>query len=43
MVKNLDLNASLNLAMAVSSAVTACGVDNADVATMKQEVFVSKC
>jgi putative transposase len=38
-----DLNASLNLAMAVSSAVTACGVDNADVATMKQEVFVSKC
>ncbi len=36
-------NASINLAMAVSSTVTACGVDNADVATGKQEVFVSKC
>ncbi|MDJ0619756.1 MAG: RNA-guided endonuclease TnpB family protein [Calothrix sp. MO_192.B10] len=33
-----DLNASINLAMAVSSTVTACGVDNADVATVKQEV-----
>ena len=32
-----DLNASLNLAMAVSSTVTACGLDNADVARMKQE------
>ncbi|HEY9800943.1 MAG TPA: transposase [Leptolyngbyaceae cyanobacterium] len=29
--------------MAVSSTVTACGVDNADVTTLKQEVFVSKC
>ncbi len=38
-----DLNASINLAKAVSSTVTACGVDNADVATVKQEVFVSKC
>ena len=27
----------LNLAMAVSSTVTACGLDNADVARMKQE------
>ncbi|NES73403.1 MAG: IS200/IS605 family element transposase accessory protein TnpB, partial [Okeania sp. SIO2D1] len=27
-----DLNAALNLAMAVSSTVTACGLDNADVA-----------
>ncbi|MCL2925714.1 MAG: hypothetical protein MGF17_14135, partial [Trichodesmium sp. MAG_R04] len=26
-----------NLAMAVSSTVTACGLDNADVARMKQE------
>ena len=33
----LDLNAGLNLAMAVSSTVTACGLDNADVARMKQE------
>ncbi|NEP90419.1 MAG: IS200/IS605 family element transposase accessory protein TnpB [Okeania sp. SIO2C2] len=32
-----DLNAALNLAMAVSSTVTACGLDNADVARMKQE------
>ena len=32
-----DLNASLNLAMAVSSTVTACGLDNADVARRKQE------
>ena len=32
-----DLNAGLNLAMAVSSTVTACGLDNADVARMKQE------
>ena len=32
-----DLNAALNLAMAVSSAVTACGLDNADVARLKQE------
>ena len=32
-----DLNASLNLAQAVSSTVTACGLDNADVARMKQE------
>ena len=31
------LNAALNLAMAVSSTVTACGLDNADVARMKQE------
>ncbi|MGB3509605.1 MAG: hypothetical protein WBA93_10225 [Microcoleaceae cyanobacterium] len=29
--------ASLNLAMAVSSTVTACGLDNADVARLKQE------
>ena len=32
-----DLNASLNLAMAVSSTVTACGLDNADLARRKQE------
>ncbi len=32
-----DLNASLNLAMAVSSTVTACGLDNANVARVKQE------
>ena len=32
-----DLNAGLNLAVAVSSTVTACGLDNADVARMKQE------
>ena len=32
-----DLNAALNLAMAVSSTVTACGLDNADVARLKQE------
>ena len=32
-----DLNAALNLAMAVSSTVTACGLDNADVARRKQE------
>ena len=32
-----DLNASLNLAVAVSSTVTACGLDNADVARRKQE------
>ncbi len=32
-----DLNAALNLAMAGSSSVTACGLDNADVARMKQE------
>ena len=32
-----DLNASLNLAMAVNSTVTACGLDNADVARMKQK------
>ena len=32
-----DLNAALNLAMVVSSTVTACGLDNADVARMKQE------
>jgi transposase len=32
-----DLDASLNLAMAVSSTVTACGLDNADVARRKQE------
>ncbi|NEP80099.1 MAG: IS200/IS605 family element transposase accessory protein TnpB, partial [Okeania sp. SIO3B3] len=32
-----DLNASLNLAMAVSSTVTACGLDNADVTRMRQE------
>ena len=31
------LNASLNLAMAVSSTVTACGLDNVDVTRMKQE------
>jgi DNA-binding transcriptional MerR regulator len=30
-------DSSLNLAMAVSSTVTACGLDNADVARMKQE------
>lgn len=30
-----DLNASINLAMAVSSTVTACGVDNADVTTLE--------
>ncbi|NER08159.1 MAG: IS200/IS605 family element transposase accessory protein TnpB [Okeania sp. SIO3C4] len=34
---NRDLNAALNLAQAVSSTVTACGLDNADVARMKQE------
>ena len=34
---DLDLNAGLNLAMAVSSTVTACGLDNADVARMKQK------
>ncbi len=33
-----DLNASINLSQAVSSTVTAYGVDNADVATVKQEV-----
>ena len=32
-----DLNAALNLAMAGSSPVTACGLDNADVAREKQE------
>ncbi len=32
-----DLNAALNLAMAVSSTATACGLDNADVARVKQE------
>ncbi|MGD1700269.1 hypothetical protein [Dapis sp. BLCC M229] len=32
-----DLNAALNLAMAGSSPVTACGLDDADVARMKQE------
>ncbi|NET26498.1 RNA-guided endonuclease TnpB family protein [Okeania sp. SIO1I7] len=32
-----DLNAALNLAMAVSSTVNACGLDNADVARAKQE------
>jgi len=32
-----DLNASLNLAKAVSSTVAACGLDNADVTRMKQE------
>jgi putative transposase len=32
-----DLNAALNLAMAGSSSVTACGLDNADVARMKQK------
>ena len=32
-----DLNAALNLAMAVSSTVTACGLDNADVARLRQE------
>ncbi|NEQ36374.1 MAG: IS200/IS605 family element transposase accessory protein TnpB [Okeania sp. SIO3I5] len=32
-----DLNAALNLAMAGSSSVTACGLDNADVASLKQE------
>ncbi len=32
-----DLNAALNLAMAVSSTVSACGLDNADVARLKQE------
>ncbi|MEB3282163.1 MAG: RNA-guided endonuclease TnpB family protein, partial [Lyngbya sp.] len=32
-----DLNAALNLAMAVSSTVAACGLDNADVARLKQE------
>ncbi len=32
-----DLNAALNLAMAGSSSVTACGLDNADVARLKQE------
>ncbi len=32
-----DLNAALNLAMAVSSTVAACGLDNADVARVKQE------
>ncbi|WP_200817540.1 hypothetical protein [Calothrix rhizosoleniae] len=35
-----DLNASINLSQAVSSTVIACGVDNADVATVKQEVNV---
>lgn len=38
-----DLNASLNLVKAVSSTVTACGADSADVTAMKQEIFVSKC
>ena len=32
-----DLNAALNLAMALSSTVAACGLDNADVAMVKQE------
>ena len=32
-----DLNAALNLAMAVSLTVAACGLDNADVARVKQE------
>ncbi|MCL2939487.1 MAG: transposase [Trichodesmium sp. MAG_R02] len=32
-----DLNAALNLAMAGSSSVTACRLDNADVVRMKQE------
>ncbi|MCL2925455.1 MAG: transposase [Trichodesmium sp. MAG_R04] len=31
-----DLNAALNLAIAVCSTVTACGLDNADVARVKQ-------
>jgi putative transposase len=29
--------------MAVSSTVTACGLDSADTSRVKQEVFVSKC
>ncbi len=32
-----DLIRALNLAMAGSSSVTACGLDNADVARLKQE------
>lgn len=36
-----DLNASLNLAsLAVSSTVSACGVDSADTSTVKQEVSI---
>jgi putative transposase len=36
-----DLNASINLAQAASSAVSACGLDNADVFRVKQEEDVS--
>lgn len=38
-----DLNASINLFMAVSSTVRACGSVEADFSEMKQEVFVSNC
>ncbi|MUL35198.1 RNA-guided endonuclease InsQ/TnpB family protein [Gloeocapsopsis dulcis] len=36
---NRDLNAAINLKNAVSHTVSACGVDSADVATVKQENF----
>jgi len=38
-----DLNASINLERAVSSTVSACGLDSADAARGKQEENVSDC
>lgn len=38
-----DLNASINLEKAVSSTVSACGLDSADAAREKQEENVSDC
>lgn len=38
-----DLNASINLEKAVSSTVSACGLDGADTSKMKQEEDVSNC
>ncbi|NET60912.1 MAG: IS200/IS605 family element transposase accessory protein TnpB [Symploca sp. SIO2E6] len=38
-----DLNASINLAKAVSSTVSACGLDSADTTRVKQEESVSNC
>ena len=38
-----DLNASINLEKAVSSTVSACGLDSADTSRMKQEENVSNC
>lgn len=38
-----DLNASINLEKAVSSTVSACGLDSADTSRVKQEENVSEC